>query len=777
MAGSLPAAYGNSGAPLGVDKNGNVFAPGMVYYDVNLPTVAAIERAAPNAFGGGFVARISPSDAPGIALGPGSLTFPNTGIGLVSGAQTVYVLAAGSQPLDITSITASANYKLASDNCRATLAGGSSCQVTVEFKPASSGTLSGYLTVVTNARTARALLSGVGVPVPIIAVSPQRLTFPATSVGTPSAPLVVTINSTGSMPLINNGISIGGTNSADFSETDDCPATLNPGQSCTVNVVMQPLADGSLTAALTINTNAVSGSVNPTLSGAGPTYTLSASPSSPTVSAGLSTASTITLTSEAGLTGTVKLGCSVPSGSGITCSFAPAKVTLAGSPANSTATISTSATTAGGSYKVIVYGSLTGLAAVFTPVTLGVTPKQGLTTLYSFAGSPDGVNPSAAVVLGSGGVLYGTTTYGGTANAGTVFSLTPPASASGVWTETVLYRFTGSPDGARPYAAAVLGSGGVLYGTTSIGGTANLGTVFSLTPPATPGGVWTESVLHSFTGGGDGEGPADLVIGGAGVLYGTTEDGGTANGGTVFELKPATGGSWTERILHSFPGTAGPNAVVIGAGGVLYGTTQQGGTSGSGTVFTLTPPASPGGVWTETVLYSFQSSGDGANPSAGVVIGSGGVLYGTTSNGGINFCSALVCGTVFSLTPPASPGGAWTESVLHSFTGFTGGGDGGNPHADLVIGGAGVLYGTTLGDGEVDNGTVFSLTPPASPGGVWTETVLHDFTGGSDGGHPYAGLVIGTSGLLYGTTNDGGNTTCSGGSGDPGCGTVFSWQP
>ena len=245
-----------------------------------------------------------------------------------------------------------------------TLAGGASCQVTVAFTPKSGGTLAGYLTVVTNARTDRAGLSGVGVPVPRIAVSPKKLTFPATPIGTPSAALAVTVTSTGSAPLVNNGISITGTNYADFAETDNCPASLNPGQSCTVNVVMQPLVDGPLSAVLNINTNAISGAVNPILSGWGPDYTMSPNPASATVSAGDSANSTITLTPTAGLSGKVTLVCSVPSGSGITCAFVPKKVTLAGAPATSTATISTPATLASGSYNVKVLGIFTGLTGL-----------------------------------------------------------------------------------------------------------------------------------------------------------------------------------------------------------------------------------------------------------------------------------------------------------------------------------------------------------------------------------------------------------------------------
>jgi uncharacterized repeat protein (TIGR03803 family) len=183
--------------------------------------------------------------------------------------------------------------------------------------------------------------------------------------------------------------------------------------------------------------------------------------------------------------------------------------------------------------------------------------------------------------------------------------------------------------------------------------------------------------------------------------------------------------------LYSFNGGpsdgANPAAALSVAGGVLVGTTTSGGVGcvpvGCGTVFSLTPPTSPGGSWTEAVLYSFTGiSGDGANPYGGIVSGAGGALYGTTAYGG---CAG--CGTVFSLTPPESPNRPWVETVLHSFTGSPN--DGSGPSAGVVIGGGGVLYGTTEYDGALNAGTVYSLTPPASPGSTWTESVLHNFTG------------------------------------------------
>ena len=202
---------------------------------------------------------------------------------------------------------------------------------------------------------------------------------------------------------------------------------------------------------------------------------------------------------------------------------------------------------------------------------------------------------------------------------------------------------------------------------------------------------------------------------------------------------------------------------------MLYGTLGNGGTAGHGMVYSLTPSALPGGAWTETILYSFGSGSnggsDGANPQAGVVIGTGGVLYGTTESGGPSND-----GTVYSLAPPSSPGGAWTETILHS---FAGGSHGATPTAGVAIGRGGVLFGTTNSGGSSNEGTVFALSPPATPGGTWADRILHSFTGGSDGGNPQGGLIISGGGVLYGTTYAGGTgLACSGG-----CGTVFSLVP
>jgi len=375
-------------------------------------------------------------------------------------------------------------------------------------------------------------------------------------------------------------------------------------------------------------------------------------------------------------------------------------------------------------------------------------PTPALVTIHSFNGL-DGGLPLAGLVVGKSGALYGTTYHGGTSDNGTTFELVPPTAPGGAWTETVLYNFAGGSDGRFPQCSLVFDANGALYGTTNRGGPEDDGTVFQLVPPAAAGGAWTENILHAFMGRNDGAHPyAGVVIGSHGELYGTTDQGGGSIGlGTVFRLAPpaVAGGTWAESILSEFPaGGQGPaGGVVLGKQGVIYGTTTIGG-NGFGVVFGLAGPAGFGGYWTETVLHNFNGTSDGANPTASLVIGKNGSLYGTTY-------SDLVfgAGTVFELSAPAVPGGTWIETVLHQFTNS----DGANPEAALIIGDNGSLYGTTTRGPNFLAGTVFELNPPTVAGAAWTETVLYSFSGGSDGGYPKGALAVGANGAFYGTTS------------------------
>ena len=284
----------------------------------------------------------------------------------------------------------------------------------------------------------------------------------------------------------------------------------------------------------------------------------------------------------------------------------------------------------------------------------------------------------------------------------------------------------------------------ILYGTTEYGGSGpacvngytGCGTVYSLTPPASAGETWTETVLYSFTGGTDGGDPGvGLAIGDGGVLYGAARIGGNA---------------WCSNE----------------------------GIKGCGVVFSLAPPSSPEGAWAQTVLYTFTGGADGASPN-GVTFDKNGVLYGTTWGGGSGSCDLAAvpgCGTVYSLTPPASPGSAWSFQVLSEFSSASGPS---NPLAGMLVSG-GVLYGTSYYGGDLrfpgGLGTVFSLTPPKTLGGHWIQTVLHSFEGAEgDGANPSAAVVMG-SGVLYGTTQNGGSGECSA-TGTGGCGAVFSLSP
>ena len=397
------------------------------------------------------------------------------------------------------------------------------------------------------------------------------------------------------------------------------------------------------------------------------------------------------------------------------------------------------------------------------------------TTLTNFPYS-DGSGPQSALIADAAGALYGTTTEGGSHGFGTVFKLT--SSAAG-WQETTLYNFTtGSPNGTNSYSnpsSLIFDNAGNLYGETETGGSQQYGMIFELSPSSSGG--WTEKTLFNFTNATGIFPFGGLVIDSTGNLYGTTEEGGLIqNGchsgcGTVFKLSPQQG-SWSEATLYNFAGGSSDGStplagIIFDQAGNLYGTTSTGGldgsacSSGCGTVFKLAPNS--GGAWMESVLYEFtDANGDGGFPLAGVIFQAGN-LYGTTFRGGTfnQICAYLGCGTVFELSPKS---GAWSETILYSFHSE----DALGPGANVVFDDAGNLYGTAVGGTLGDYGAVFELSPAS--GGSWNETTLHTFPfpGTGDGNSPEGSVILGPSGVLYGTTAGGGQ-----GNG----GTVFQITP
>lgn len=392
------------------------------------------------------------------------------------------------------------------------------------------------------------------------------------------------------------------------------------------------------------------------------------------------------------------------------------------------------------------------LAAVLGLMVLGSqpAPAQTFKVIYNFVGQQDGGHPYGNVAIDRAGNLYGSGYAYGADGFGTVYRLTPKNSS---WLFAPLYAFKGGFDGAYPGNGITLGPDGVLYGATNYGGL-GCGTVFSLRPPPaippTPLSPWNEKVLYRFVDDNYGcQASSTVIFDPAGNMYGVTQYHGPSGGGTVYELTPS-GSGWMEKTLHNFgAGEAGqPNGtLVFDSAGNLYGNAPFGGTGGRGWIFQLT---SSGSGWDLNVLTDFPQSADGYRPYAGVALDSSGNVYGTTYAGGSGNG-----GTVFMLTP-----GAWTFSLLYSFTGFYG------PAASLTVDAAGNLYGTTVGDGAYQQGNVFKLTPS---GNSWIYTDLHDFTGGLDGGFPSGTLVLDANGNIYGTANVGG----SGSNCEFGCGVIF----
>lgn len=387
---------------------------------------------------------------------------------------------------------------------------------------------------------------------------------------------------------------------------------------------------------------------------------------------------------------------------------------------------------------------------------------QTFKVLHSFGASGDGQWALGGLVFDGHGNLYGVTEIGpsgngclGDSGCGTVYQLKP--NGDGTWAESVIHAFNGS-DAAFPFASPSFDSQGNLVGTAN--GHAGAGTfpdvVYQLSPASD--GTWTESILYQFPGSQD-YGPGAVTFDPAGNVYGVTDFGGMNDTGFVFRLNRVSG--WQEQILLLFDGhypylsgLSPQGAITLDGDGNLYGATILGGAYDCGVVYKL---ANQGSIsWKETVLHDFACGADGYYP-IGATFGPDGSLYAVTQVGGVLGTAQCFfgCGTVFKLTPNSD--GTWTKTTLYAFRG--GSSDGAFPVNRLVFDQAGNIYSTT-GNGGNNScgssgcGTVFKLTP--SGGGQWTESILHFFTGGLDGSGPISTMAIDGAGNLYGATYRGG---------------------
>lgn len=368
---------------------------------------------------------------------------------------------------------------------------------------------------------------------------------------------------------------------------------------------------------------------------------------------------------------------------------------------------------------------------------------QTFQVLHNFTGGVDGATPPYTLAQDATGHLLGTANMGGRNGDGVVFRF---EQVNANWVLQPIYNF--SDQDGQPGWGLTLAHDGTIYTVASyasvLGGPC--GTAIHLRPsPIPPRSVfatWNETALRTYVKSQEGCPTGNLLLDSSGNLYGVTQTGGPHGWGTVFELAN-TGGTWTETILLAFQGLddgGNPYAGLIAdSAGNLYGTTYAAGANRQGVVFKLTRDVFFG-TWTEHVLYTFEGGNDGGQPVAGLIFDNAGNLYGATSSWGTGGG-----GTVFKLAP--SGGGNWTYSVLASFTGSDG------PVASVTMDATGNLYGTTFMDDSYGYGSVFKLTPS---GNGWTYTDLHDFTGGTDGGYPGGGVVLDSSGNLFGTAVTGG---------------------
>jgi hypothetical protein len=334
-----------------------------------------------------------------------------------------------------------------------------------------------------------------------------------------------------------------------------------------------------------------------------------------------------------------------------------------------------------------------------------------------------------------------------------------------------IHNFNPNGDGTLPSGSLIFDKAGALYGTTSFSPSLNLcglgeecGTVYTLLPP-----IWKEEILYAFgddANDGNGAPYTGVALDQAGNLYGSDQF-------DIFQLAPDGGAlPWSFSPMY-IAGSAGYSlsTPLPDPSGSVYFTSSDGDIDNFGSVLQLTPQ---NGTWSSNVLYSFTGQADGYGPDDGVIRDRKGNLYGTT---GASFLNPNSCGAIYELTPNAGRT-VWSETTIHIFSGSDGCG---GTLLPMIFDAKGNLYGTSYSGGSGTNctggcGVVFELSPPTTKGGSWQLTVLYSFLGGNDGDDPQ-GLAIDSSGLLYGTTIQGGTGHCVFNGQSVGCGTIYQLSP
>jgi len=359
---------------------------------------------------------------------------------------------------------------------------------------------------------------------------------------------------------------------------------------------------------------------------------------------------------------------------------------------------------AGNLYGTTIWGGSGGWGTVFE-LSPGSNGKWTETVLYSFLNNKTGETPYGTLTMDKAGNLYGTVQNGDFNDTGFVYELLK--GTNGTWTEKIVHNF-GLNEGG-PLGDLTWDSAGNLYGATYAPDTTFSGEVFKLTPQ--PNGSWKETVLFTFpAANGVGAPQGGPVFDGKGNLYGGTFYGiggfDSNSTGAVYELSPQASGPWTLTVLYNFTTTSKSqfpdSRLTFDSKGNLFGKAQ--GQGFYGTLFEVSPGF--GGTWTATTLHTFNAGSDAGHSLGPLIFDAGGNLYGTSYDGGTG-CSQSLCGTVYKLIPQT--GGAWKESVIYPFESAS---DGSQANSGLFLDSSGNLYGTTYhGGSRYGYGTVYKITP------------------------------------------------------------------
>jgi uncharacterized repeat protein (TIGR03803 family) len=363
-------------------------------------------------------------------------------------------------------------------------------------------------------------------------------------------------------------------------------------------------------------------------------------------------------------------------------------------------------------------------------VTFSASAQTNFTILKSFSGIPGPIVPYGSLIADSNLLLYGTTAAGGALTQGVVFAISPDGSSF-----RILKDIIGLTNGMTPYGALALGKDGRLYGMTYSGGASNLGTVFGLDRDGN-----NFSVLHSFTGGSDGQNPqVGVTEGSDGALYGVTYFSNTSVRGTIFKINKNGTGYF---VMHTFTGNPDGQQtrckLIEGSDGAIYGTTPFGGNHNAGIIFMINKDGTG-----YNIIFNFGSiTASGTLAAGGVIEGTDHLLYGVTGSGG----GSGNLGVIYRVDKIGE-----NYQVIHRFADNGSGGE--TPIGELCETTNGILYGCTEFGGNDSAGSVYRINEDGS-----NYTVVRSFKSSStgDANSPVAALLLLPNGIFYGTTPYGG---------------------